>query len=135
MILTLDCPLCAVSCSNLTNKINSFYETNFNLNEQQLYVTIHKLIQEHVGVLKRQGLNHVNITLDQVASHFESCHLSEKNILARDVREICRIQNEIRDDTSKISSWIKLVALKSTLLRQLKAKPANDLELTPYEFS
>ena len=134
MILTLDCPLCAVSCANLTNKINSFYETNFNLNEQQLYVTIHKLILEHVGVLKRQGLNHVNITLDQVASHFQNCHLSEKNIIARDVREICRIQNEIADDASKITSWIKLVALKATLLKALKNKTDSFVD-TPYEFS
>ena len=135
MILTLDCPLCAVSCSNLTNKINSFYETNFNLNEQQLYATIHKLIQEHVGELKRQGLNHVNITLDQVAFHFESCHLSEKNILARDVRMLCRVQNDIADDMTKISSIVKIIALKATLLRQLKAKSTTDLDLTPYEFS
>jgi hypothetical protein len=118
----------------LTNKINSFYETNFNLNEQQLYVTIHKLILEHVGVLKRQGLNHVNITLDQVASHFQNCHLSEKNIIARDVREICRIQNEIADDASKITSWIKLVALKATLLKALKNKTDSFVD-TPYEFS
>ena len=37
MILDLDhkCPLCSISCSSLQNKINHFYETNFNLNENQ----------------------------------------------------------------------------------------------------
>ena len=137
MILDLDqhCPLCSISCSSLQNKINHFYETNFNLNENQLYATIHGLINSHIEELKRQGLKFVEISLSDVSFHFTNCHLSEKNIIARDIRAICTLQEQIQDDTSKISSWIKLVALKSTLLRQLKAKCATDFDLKPYEFS
>ena len=137
MILDLDhkCPLCSISCSSLQNKINHFYETNFNLNENQLYATIHSLINSHIDELKRQGLKFVNISLSDVSFHFTNCHISEKNIIARDIRAICSLQELIQEDTSKISSWIKLVALKSTLLRQLKAKCATDFDLKPYEFS
>ena len=77
----------------------------------------------------------VDISLSDVSFHFTNCHISAKNIIARDVRMLCRVQNDIADDMTKISSIVKIIALKATLLRQLKAKSTTDLDLTPYEFS
>ena len=83
------------------------------------------MIKIQIDKLKRQGMKFVDISLSVVSFQFTHCHISEKNIIDRDIREICMMQEQIQDDISKILSQMKLLAWKSILHRQLKSKTSE----------
>ena len=136
MNLDQSCILCKYECPSLKNQLNSFYENNLHLNENELYKALYDLAQHYLQDLKQQKMTNVSISLIDIKMHFSNCYVS-KNQLIRDIRICTNLQRtlEINPTAKEINTWMKLSTLKMNLLNQIQHRESPDAPNEPFEFS
>ena len=138
----VDCPLCEHDVAWLSVQHQVLMPK---CSKRSLYSTLKKIYDKRMEPLRRQGKKIVDVSREQIETHFESHQLSHTRGLQEDARICKQLMAELQKrmkrsdgsiDATALSQWKSLSAYKLTLLSKLsKTSKVQVVKERPYEFT
>ena len=141
MTLNLDksCVLCDIHIPYLNEFLNHHFSTlSQKLSEQNLFKTMHELLQQNKLLLESQGNEAPDISIEELRIHFTIHEPKLELIIKRDVLNIEKLQkNLLKQDPipSVINSYIRISKHKCLLLKKLQSLQTTKNKYKPYKFA
>ena len=138
----VECPLCEHDVAWLAVQHKVLMPK---CSKSALYSTLMKVYHKRMEPLRRQGKKIVDVSREQIETHFESHQLSHTRGLQEDARICKQLMGELQKrmkrkdgsvDATALSQWKSLSAYKLTLLSKLsKTNKVEVVKERPYEFT
>lgn len=150
-----DCPLCQLNSTDpILSKMNSMEESmTGKVSAQEIYRTLYAFYCHQKNELERQNMACPDISLDQIARHYEKHKINLKNIVANEIFLANEMQVHFRAcqiatrdssgrktlDSKSVDQWIRLSKHKLDLVKYYnslaKQKVSEPSGIKPYEFN
>ena len=132
LVIRSNCIICESKCQ-LIHQMDRFAKENPSMLPSVLYQKLHQMAQKYMEILSGQQLEHVNITLEDIKFHYNSCVFFKQSQYHKDLRLLNELQQELMQNktTKNMNLLLKTIDQRTKLLEKLKDSEENALDDIP----
>ena len=132
LVIKSHCAICESQCQ-LVHRMNRFVKENPSMLPSTLYQKLHQMAKSYMKLLSTQHFDTVDITIDDIKYHYQSCVFFKQNQYHKDLRLLNDLQAELMQNktTKNMNLLLKTIDQRTKLLDKLKDKDENILDNIP----
>ena len=132
LVIKSNCVICESQCQ-LIHQMDRFAKDNPSMLPSVLFKKLHQMAQKYMEILSGQQLEHVDITLEDIKFHYNSCVFFKQSQYHKDLRLLNDLQEELMQNktTKNMNLLLKTIDQRTKLLEKLSDKDESILDSIP----
>ena len=132
LVIKSECVICECQCQ-LVDQMNRFVKNNPSMLPSTLYKKLYQMSKAYMKVLSNQKFETVDITLEDITYHYNSCVFFKQSQYHKDLRLLNELQEELMQNktTKNMNLLLKTIDQRTKLLEKIKDNPENILDNIP----